>query len=108
MQRGGLIEHWRQEFWPSADRCSETATGGSDGEIIQAISVADMQGSFYVLFFGIRKTKAYPHLNMITNTEWIFAYCIGCGLAAVSFIIERLIHRSKEKRESEVIRPYLN
>ncbi|XP_032780449.2 ionotropic receptor 93a [Daphnia magna] len=83
MQRGGLIEHWRQEFWPSADRCSETATGGSDGEIIQAISVADMQGSFYVLFFG-------------------------CGLAAVSFIIERLIHRSKEKRESEVIRPYLN
>lgn len=53
MLRGGLIEHWRQEFWPSADRCSDTATGGNDGDIIQAISVSDMQGSFYVLFFGI-------------------------------------------------------
>jgi hypothetical protein len=59
MQRGGLIEHWRQEFWPSADRCSETATGGSDGDTIQAISVADMQGSFYVLFFGMKKQKLW-------------------------------------------------
>lgn len=108
MQRGGLIEHWRQEFWPSADRCSETATGGSDGEIIQAISVADMQGSFYVLFFGMMRKKSNHCLNIIKNAEWQIAYCTGCGLAAVSFIIERLIHRSKEKRESEVIRPYLN
>lgn len=57
MLRGGLIEHWRQEFWPSADRCSETATGGSDGSVIQAIDVSDMQGSFYVLFFGKTLSK---------------------------------------------------
>ena len=64
MQRGGLIEHWRQEFWPSADRCSETATGGSDGDTIQAISVADMQGSFYVLFFGMKKQKTVGAVDL--------------------------------------------
>ena len=52
MQRAGLIEHWRQQFWPRADRCSETATGGNDGTGIQAISVSDMQGSFYLLAIG--------------------------------------------------------
>ncbi|EFX89958.1 hypothetical protein DAPPUDRAFT_309629 [Daphnia pulex] len=71
MQRGGLIEHWRQEFWPSADRCSETATGGSDGDTIQAISVADMQGSFYVLFFG--KTKNLGTLyNLFINGKFMY------------------------------------
>ena len=52
MIRGGFIEHWREEFWPSADRCSETATGGDDGSFIPAISVSDAQGSFYLLFIG--------------------------------------------------------
>lgn len=65
MQRGGLIEHWRQEFWPSADRCSETATGGNEGDTIQAISVSDMQGSFYVLFFG--KINNVVHVYLLSN-----------------------------------------
>ena len=83
MRRGGLIEHWHQDFWPSKDRCSETATGGADGNVIQPISVADMQGSFYLLFFG-------------------------CGLAGVIFLIERYLHKRKMKLEGDVIRPYLN
>jgi len=83
MQRGGLIEHWRREFWPNADRCSTTATGGNVGDVIQAISVSDMQGSFYVLL-------------------------IGLGLACVIFFFERLHHHKKAQQESELIRPYLN
>jgi hypothetical protein len=71
MQRGGLIEHWRQNFWPSADRCSETATGGSDGDTIQAISVADMQGSFYVLFFGKKKNLGTLY-NLFINGKFMY------------------------------------
>ena len=52
MQRGGLVEAWRKQFWPSEDRCSQTVYGGNDGSVIQAISVADMQGSFFLLFGG--------------------------------------------------------
>jgi len=83
MQRGGLVEHWRRKFWPNADRCSTTATGGTDGDVIQPISVTDIQGAFYVLF-------------------------IGTGIAFIIFMIERHHHRKLAKIESELIRPYLN
>lgn len=57
MQRGGLVEAWRKQFWPSADRCSETATGGAEGSVIQAINVSDMQGAFYLLFAGMNQIE---------------------------------------------------
>ena len=106
MQRGGLIEHWRREFWPNADRCSTTATGGNVGDVIQAISVSDMQGSFYVLLIGnIRwdstfKIRCCNFFLNVTNA--------GLGLACVIFFFERLHHHKKAQQESELIRPYLN
>ena len=83
MHRGGLVEAWRAKFWPTADRCSETATGGAEGSVIQAINVSDMQGAFYLLFGG-------------------------SGGALLIWIIERLVHRNKRRADSGFIRPYLN
>ncbi len=84
MQRAGLIEHWRQEFWPRPDRCSETATGGNDGSGIQAISVSDMQGSFYLLAIGDRARPLFngkrPSLSKNVECDFqVVAWpaCIG-------------------------------
>ena len=101
MQRGGLVEHWRRKFWPNADRCSTTATGGTDGDVIQPISVTDIQGAFYVLFIGKIQCK-------ISQAIYIKIANAGTGIAFIIFMIERHHHRKLAKIESELIRPYLN
>lgn len=103
MQRGGLIEAWRKQFWPSADRCSETATGGSEGSVIQAISVSDMQGSFYLLFGGKIRFRTNQRESSFENF-----ITSGSILAGICFFIERTIHKKTTRRDNEYIQPYLN
>ncbi|XP_069170054.1 ionotropic receptor 93a isoform X2 [Procambarus clarkii] len=51
MQVGGLIQKWKMDYWPRKDRCSVTAQGGGD-DATRTVSLADMQGSFVLLFLG--------------------------------------------------------
>ena len=66
IQRGGIIEYWRRTFRPTQDRCSITAYGGTVEEVVQPISVVDMQGSFYVLVIGNLFASFY-----IINLDWL-------------------------------------
>ena len=50
MQVAGLIQKWKQDYWPKKDKCSSTAYGGS-GET-RTVSLTDMQGSFFILGMG--------------------------------------------------------
>nr|AGJ51190.1 olfactory ionotropic receptor IR93a [Panulirus argus] len=50
MQIGGLIQKWKQDYWPKKNKCSSTAYGGSDAT--RTVSLSDMQGSFFLLFLG--------------------------------------------------------
>ncbi|XP_042864338.1 ionotropic receptor 93a-like [Penaeus japonicus] len=50
MQIGGLIQKWKQDYWPKKDKCSSTAYGG--GDATRTVSLSDMQGSFFLLFLG--------------------------------------------------------
>ncbi|XP_076061279.1 ionotropic receptor 93a-like [Oratosquilla oratoria] len=50
MQTGGLIQKWKQDYWPKKDKCSSTAYGGGDAS--RTVSLSDMQGSFFLLFIG--------------------------------------------------------
>ena len=50
MKTGGLIQKWKQDYWPKKDKCSSTAYGG--GDATRTVSLSDMQGSFFLLFLG--------------------------------------------------------
>ncbi|XP_069953215.1 ionotropic receptor 93a-like isoform X3 [Cherax quadricarinatus] len=51
MQVGGLIQKWKQDYWPRKDRCTVTAQGGGE-DATRTVSLADMQGSFVLLLLG--------------------------------------------------------
>ncbi|KAK7084681.1 hypothetical protein SK128_009076 [Halocaridina rubra] len=74
MQIGGLVQKWKQDFWPKKDKCSTTAYGGSDAT--RTVSLSDMQGSFFLLFmagsvystgFG---TKASQVRERVPQARW--------------------------------------
>ena len=46
----GLIQKWKQVYWPSDDECSMVNRGGQSTTVI--VNVSDMQGSFYILMLG--------------------------------------------------------
>ncbi|KAK8399557.1 hypothetical protein O3P69_003545 [Scylla paramamosain] len=50
MKLGGLIQKWKQDYWPKKNKCSTTAYGG--GDATRTVSLSDMQGSFFLLFIG--------------------------------------------------------
>ena len=50
MLEGGLILKWERMNWPSDDKCSLTATGNNEEH--RVVTIADIQGSFWILFFG--------------------------------------------------------
>ena len=62
MLQGGLPEKWQRMFYPPDDKCSATATGEVDQH--RVVTVADMQGSFYILGFGKFKLYFNP-LNIV-------------------------------------------
>nr|AVH87303.1 ionotropic receptor 15 [Holotrichia parallela] len=47
----GLIEKWLKDYLPKRDRCFKTK--GSSGVNNHTVNLDDMQGCFFVLFFGI-------------------------------------------------------
>lgn len=50
MQQVGLIDKWLRDYLPKKDRCS---VGSSVLEANNhSVNLGDMQGSFFVLFFG--------------------------------------------------------
>jgi hypothetical protein len=51
----GLIQKWKQVFWPRDDECSTTARGTQTTTVI--VNVSDMQGSFYILMLGKQSSE---------------------------------------------------
>lgn len=52
MLQTGLIKKWKSRYWPQKDKCSSTSgLVGSDSN--RTVKLGDMQGSFYLLFFGL-------------------------------------------------------
>ncbi|KAK3922695.1 Ionotropic receptor 93a, partial [Frankliniella fusca] len=49
MQQAGLIEKWLLDNLPKKDRCWTSAVGEANNH---SVNLGDMQGSFFVLFFG--------------------------------------------------------
>jgi len=48
--QGGLIQRWKQVYWPPDDECSAGARGGVGSTAV--VTVTDMQGSFFILMIG--------------------------------------------------------
>lgn len=48
--QGGLVQRWKQVFWPKDDECSAGARGGVGTTAV--VTVTDMQGSFFILMMG--------------------------------------------------------
>eukprot|EP00090_Calanus_glacialis_P014319 TRINITY_DN2308_c0_g1_i1.p1 TRINITY_DN2308_c0_g1~~TRINITY_DN2308_c0_g1_i1.p1 ORF type:complete len:839 (-),score=174.35 TRINITY_DN2308_c0_g1_i1:100-2616(-) len=48
--QGGLVQRWKQVFWPPDDECSAGARGGVGSTAV--VTVTDMQGSFFILMMG--------------------------------------------------------
>jgi len=48
--QGGLVQRWKQVFWPADDECSAGARGGVGQTAV--VTVTDMQGSFFILMMG--------------------------------------------------------
>ena len=46
----GLMEKWKQVYWPREDECSKQARGTQTATT--NVNVSDMQGSFFILFIG--------------------------------------------------------
>ena len=44
----GLIDHWKQKYWPRNDKCSKDARSGP-----HPASLADTQGAFVLLVAGL-------------------------------------------------------
>lgn len=65
--QAGLTEKFKQDFWPSEDECSASARGGTGTTAV--VSVLDMQGSFYILFFGITIALVILFFEMITRRK---------------------------------------
>ena len=55
--QGGLIQRWKQVFWPPDDECSLGSRGGVGTTAV--VTVTDMQGSFFILMIG--KEKKFIH-----------------------------------------------
>ncbi|XP_047486802.1 LOW QUALITY PROTEIN: ionotropic receptor 93a-like [Penaeus chinensis] len=71
MQIGGLIQKWKQDYWPKKDKCSSTAYGG--GDATRTVSLSDMQGSFFLLFLG------FVLAAVVISCECIFRRQIKSG-----------------------------
>lgn len=51
MLQTGLIKKWKSRYWPQKDKCSMTS--GLVRSANRTVKLGDMQGSFYLLFFGL-------------------------------------------------------
>lgn len=65
MQVGGLIQKWKQDYWPKKNKCSTTAYGG--GDATRTVSLSDMQGSFFLLFLGMCVAVSVSPVNLVFN-----------------------------------------
>ena len=64
MLKAGFIQKWKADFWPSQDRCSSTAYGGAGRQ--KKVDLEDMQGSFYLLLLG-KKRSMNEYLSNTTS-----------------------------------------
>jgi len=58
----GMIERWKQVYWPQDDECNLVKRGAESADTF--VTVSDMQGSFYILFIG----KSTQYLGQPANT----------------------------------------
>jgi len=80
--QAGLIERWKQVFWPPDDECSAGARGGVGSTAV--VTVTDMQGSFFILM-------------------------MGCFLALVVLLIECMAAKSfkENEKQNSPIKPFV-
>lgn len=78
--QAGLMEKWKQVFWPSDDECAATARGGTGSTSI--VSVTDMQGSFFILM-------------------------MGCFFSLLIMLGECMVHKSNQDKDTAVIKPFV-
>lgn len=80
--QGGLIQRWKQVFWPPDDECSGGARGGVGSTAV--VTVTDMQGSFFILM-------------------------MGCFLALIVLLVECMTAKSwqESEKQSSTIKPFV-
>lgn len=72
----GLIEKWKNVYWPSDDECAVTARGGQGSST--TVTVTDMQGSFFILGIGKEDIPfVFYRLKTIINIKIIFLSYTG-------------------------------
>eukprot|EP00095_Tigriopus_kingsejongensis_P008685 maker-scaffold483_size159862-snap-gene-0.37 protein:Tk08685 transcript:maker-scaffold483_size159862-snap-gene-0.37-mRNA-1 annotation:"olfactory ionotropic receptor ir93a" len=78
--QAGLIDQWKNVYWPSDDECAVTARGGQGSST--TVTVTDMQGSFFILV-------------------------MGCFVALLIVFGECSFCRKKQRTEQSIIKPFV-